>query len=308
MTGIRVVPGDKSEHGYIRVKPSSRLAEAITSLIETKTIANARGSPVHAAVRERSSTSSVLSLANRVCRVSLSLFLSAGSRAPCAGKVDREIANSEGRSRARFTRMHPARRGRRRRRRRRGVPYARLRPRRSSPLDGGSDIPPKLPHTVLLYIYICLSHSLVLSLTLRSLRRSRRPRKGTWGFAVYLHEDTRARARERKHALSYVRAHALSRSRPSNPLIGFIRASSITFSQGYTLAYSRGPTARIYHGNFAPPPTRGGDSPRDTPRIKRARGLGGSCDARLFHSPMLPMKKRKNDAHGSVAVSSVKAG
>lgn len=34
-------------------------------------------------------------------------------------------------------------------------------------------------------------------------------------------------------------AHTRSRGRPSNPLIGFIRASSITFSQGYTLASSR---------------------------------------------------------------------
>lgn len=53
---------------------------------------------------------------------------------------------------------------------------------------------------------------------------SQQPRKGTWGFAIYLHEDTQVCAR----------AHTRSRSRPSNPLIGFIRASSIAFSQEYT--------------------------------------------------------------------------
>lgn len=111
-------------------------------------------------------------------------------------------------------------------------------------LDGGFDIPPKLAHTFpSLSLFLLLAPSVALgpfSLTLSSLRRSR---KGTWGFAVYLHEDTRAR--KRKHALSYVRAHALARSRPSNPLIGFIRASSITFSQGYTLAESEPSSAYL---------------------------------------------------------------
>lgn len=60
--------------------------------------------------------------------------------------------------------------------------------------------------------------------------------------------------RIRKHA--YMFAHTRSRSRPSNPLIGFIRASSITFSQGYTPSPSSDPTTRIYRGNFAPSPTQ----------------------------------------------------
>lgn len=60
-------------------------------------------------------------------------------------------------------------------------------------------------------------------------------------------------------------AYARTRSRPSNPLIGFIRASSITLSQGYIPSPSSSPTTRIYRGNFALAP------PRDTPRgiIKR---------------------------------------
>lgn len=162
--------------------PSLCLAETITSLIETKTIADRHfargrssrgetsGGSLAVSRRERPSTIVVLLLANRV-PVSPPLLPQEVER----GRNRRAVL------RARFTRMHPVVP----RRRRRGVPYARIRP-RNSLRDGGSDIPFYPAHAVALH---------------PTLFTTRHPRKGTWGSAVYLHGDTQARV--------YVRAHAL---------------------------------------------------------------------------------------------------
>lgn len=90
--------------------------------------------------------------------------------------------------------------------------------------------------------------------TLSSLRRGAHERV-LGGSLVYLHADTQ----------KSVRVCSRTRGPFYNPLIGFIRASSITFSQGYTpFAVESGPTTRIYHGNFTLPPAP--DSPRHAAR------------------------------------------
>ncbi|KAL0102667.1 hypothetical protein PUN28_018164 [Cardiocondyla obscurior] len=156
----------------MRAPPGLCLAETITSLIETKTIADrhlARGRSSRAArTRPRRLSPLALWLANRV----------SGSR----GKSKRGW-KSEGHSPRSICRSASGCASRRRRARRSS--RARTRSRNSS-------------------------RWWIRYIPLRPARRrrahpflftTRHPRKGTWGSAVYLHGDTQARV--------YVRAHAL---------------------------------------------------------------------------------------------------
>jgi len=208
--------------------PSLCLAETITSLIETKTIADihfARGRSSRdersASRCERPSTIVVLLLANRVPvlrttprrkskEVEIGGPFSALDLPECI-RLCRVVVVETFLTRAYTTTKLSARTH-----------------------TGGFDIPFYPAH--------------IVGFILFSLRRSTHER--VLGGLLYICMGIR------KHA--YMFAHTRSRSHPSNPLIGFIRASSITFSQGYTplASPSSDPTTRIYRGNFAPTPTQ----------------------------------------------------
>lgn len=181
--------------GYICTRaPSLCLAETITSLIETKTIADRHFARGRSSRRERPSTIVVLLLANRV---PVSPAVSRGKsrkRSKSEGRSPRSIYQNASGCAApprRSLRAHTTTKL-----------SSRWRIRYRVPPRARAVAPPSFP------LYDAGTHERVL------------------GGLLYICMGIR------KHA--YMFAHTRSRSRPSNPLIGFIRASSITFSQGYT--------------------------------------------------------------------------
>lgn len=198
------------------------LAKTITSLIETKTIvdrhfARGRSSRDETSSPRRDAARTAVDYRRLIARKS-----SAGSPSVLAGS--RKRLKSEGRSpRSIYQNASGC-----------ATSLPQRRAHTTTKLSSrGTDIPFYPVHAVASY-------------PLSSLRRGTHER--VLGGLLYIC------MRIRKHA--YMFAHTRSRSRPSNPLIGFIRASSITFSQGYTPSPSSDPTTRIYRGNFAPSPTQ----------------------------------------------------